>query len=320
MAAGWRFCRSRESGLLGRRTGPATIYPQLPLGLQIPLLANVNRHESPIGIRVPQAGVLHLPNAEHPSYDDASGHLRNTLQANEPLGKSPARSGRALISKDSPLATVVFSTIPCDLELYGKPMARNVQIWNENAELLLDGPHATPEKIKQAMRTIQAGGVFGYRFLFPAMRVGKHEVYWHRPLVAYRDALGEAACCRTRRSGYLTAYDADKPRWTARSNCGRACSGDRTTGGTGGRRLYPQAPGAAASSKRPETDTRLRAVRGQAAADQLRPTHHGTRPVKAPASAGYRSCQQGGEPDPRDRSSRDRPNRFPRSAAKYRNR
>ena len=31
------------------------------------------------------------------------------------------------------------------------------------------------------------GGEFGYRFLFPAMCVGQHEVYWHRPLVAYFD-------------------------------------------------------------------------------------------------------------------------------------
>src|SRR4029079_14686987 len=85
-----------------------------------------------------------------------------------------------LISKESPLESVVFSTKPCDLELYGKPMARNVQIWNEHAELLLDGPHASPADIKRAMRTIQAGGVFGYRFLFPAMRVAKHEAYWHR--------------------------------------------------------------------------------------------------------------------------------------------
>ena len=29
------------------------------------------------------------------------------------------------------------------------------------------------------------GGRFGYRFVFPAMRVGPWEVYWHRPLVAY---------------------------------------------------------------------------------------------------------------------------------------
>lgn len=91
-------------------------------------------------------------------------------------------------------------------------MDRNVQIWNQRAEVLLNGPHATAAEIQRAMRAVQAGGVFGYRFLFPAMRVGKHEVYGHRPLVAYRDAGGEVAVLPDAPLGYLTAYDADKPR------------------------------------------------------------------------------------------------------------
>src|SRR5206468_2587009 len=36
--------------------------------------------------------------------------------------------------------------------------------------------------------------------------------YWHRPLVAYRDASGEAAVLPDAPLGYLTAYDADRPR------------------------------------------------------------------------------------------------------------
>src|SRR4029079_1544406 len=66
--------------------------------------------------------------------------------------------------------------------------------------------------IKRAKHAVLAGGVFGYRFVFPAMRVGRHEVYWHRPLVAYRDAAGEVAVLPDAPLGYLTAYDADKPR------------------------------------------------------------------------------------------------------------
>src|SRR5262249_15577068 len=118
----------------------------------------------------------------------------------------------ALVGKESSLVNVLFSTIPTDVDLYGKPMARNVQIWTEKSILLLDGPHASPAEIKRAMRLVQAGGVFGYRFLFPAMRVGKHEVYWHRPLVAYLDAAGEVAVLPDAPLGYFTAYDADKPR------------------------------------------------------------------------------------------------------------
>jgi hypothetical protein len=118
----------------------------------------------------------------------------------------------ALVGKESSVVNVLFSTLPDDLELYGKPMARNVQIWTERAELLLDGPHASPADIKGAMHSILAGGVFGYRFLFPAMRVGHHEVYWHRPLVAYHDGAGEVAVLPDAPLGYLTAYDANKPR------------------------------------------------------------------------------------------------------------
>jgi hypothetical protein len=189
------------------------VYLQLPLALQIPLLANVNRHEFPIGIRVPQAGVLHQPNAEQPTYQNTAGHLRNTYKRTNRWDKVLRDQDElALLAGETPLEKVLFSTLPDDLHLYGKPMARNVQIWTQQAELLLDGPHASPADINRAMRTIQAGGVFGYRFQFPAMRVGKHEVYWHRPLVAYRDAGGEVAVFPDAPLGYLTAYDADKPR------------------------------------------------------------------------------------------------------------
>jgi len=163
------------------------VYQQLPLALQIPLLANVDRHESPIGIRVPQAGVLHQPTAEQPTYTSAAGHLRNTYKRTHRWEKILRDQDQVeLVGKEASLVNVLFSIIPDDLGLYGKPMARNVQIWTRRPEVLLDGPHASPADIKRAMRTIQAGGVFGYRFFFPAMRVGKHEVYWHRPLVAYQ--------------------------------------------------------------------------------------------------------------------------------------
>ncbi len=189
------------------------VYPVLPLALQIPLLPNVNRHESPIGIRVPQSGLFHQPNAEHPTFTSAAGHLRNTFKRTHRWEKILRDQDQLeLLGKDASLVNVLFSTIPKDLELYNKPMARNVQIWTEKPELLLDGPHASPADIKRAMRAVQAGGVFGYRFLFPAMRVGKHEVYWHRPLVAYRDTENQVVVLPDAPLGYLTAYDADKPR------------------------------------------------------------------------------------------------------------
>ena len=112
-----------------------------------------------------------------------------------------------LLGREDKLLHVLFSSIPDDCGLYDKPMARNVQIWTPDGELLLDGPTASPEQIKHAMRTVEAGGVFGYRFQFPAMRVGNHEVYWHRPLAGYHcpdtdkpKVLVDAPL------GYLTAY------------------------------------------------------------------------------------------------------------------
>src|SRR5207249_711669 len=51
------------------------------------------------------------------------------------------------------------------------------------------------------------GGVFGYRFVFPAMHVGRHELYWHRPLVAYLDRhRNRPELIRGAPLGYLTAY------------------------------------------------------------------------------------------------------------------
>ena len=64
-------------------------------------------------------------------------------------------------------------------------MARNAQIWTHDFRLLLDGPRADRKAIQRAAAALQEGGQFGYRFLYPAMRVGRYEVYWHRPLVAF---------------------------------------------------------------------------------------------------------------------------------------
>ena len=60
---------------------------------------------------------------------------------------------------------------------------------------------------------LAAGGLFGYRMIYPAMRVGEHEVYWHRPLVAFRSLENsEAVLLPDAPLGYLTAYPFDKPR------------------------------------------------------------------------------------------------------------
>jgi peptidase M28-like protein len=188
------------------------LHQALPLGLQAPLLPSVARHRVPHGLRVPQAGLLHEPGAgaapaPHPEL------VRNTFKRTHRWDRVLRDQDElALLEREDKLLHVLFSSLPDDMGLYDKPMARNLQMWTPQGELLLDGPSATPEQIRQAMRTAQAGGTFGYRFVFPAMRVGLHEVYWHRPLAAYhcpekdRTVLIDGAPL-----GYLTAYPTSAP-------------------------------------------------------------------------------------------------------------
>ena len=92
-----------------------------------------------------------------------------------------------LLKDQTTVVKALFSNLPDDVGLYGKPMGRNVQLWNTKGELVLDGPRAKFSDVQKTQRVVQAGGTYFYRFLFPAMTVGKYEVYWQRPLVAYRD-------------------------------------------------------------------------------------------------------------------------------------
>jgi hypothetical protein len=81
------------------------VFSEFPLALQIPLLPNVNRHESPIGIRVPQAGLLHHSNAEPPEYERAAGHVRNMYKRTHRWEKILRDQDEALVGKESPVVT-----------------------------------------------------------------------------------------------------------------------------------------------------------------------------------------------------------------------
>lgn len=192
--------------------GYRSLHKELPLALQVPLLMMVARHRGVTGIRVPQSGYMHEPTANHPHAGHRAHLVRNTYRRTHRWDKVLRDQDElALLGKEDKLLHVLFSTIPEDIDLYDKPMARNVQLWTEDYRLLLDGPLATPEELKHAMRTVQGGGLFGYRFQFPAMRVAKHELYWHRPLVAFRNKNGEPQVLPDSPLGYITAYDASDP-------------------------------------------------------------------------------------------------------------
>lgn len=185
---------------------------QLPLAMQIPLLHSVERRETPGGIRIPQSGWLHEPRPEHA--DDLSAHapLRQHFRRTHRWARVHRHEDElAVTAEEDKVAHVLFSAAADDLGLYGKPMARNSQIWTHDFKLLLDGPRAGREQLLQAAKRLADGGLFGYRFLYPAMRVGGYEVYWQRPLVACLSAdSGEGVVVPDAPLGYLTAYHADR--------------------------------------------------------------------------------------------------------------
>jgi hypothetical protein len=185
---------------------------ELPLALQVPLLMLTERYEGAEGVRVPQAGwtAEPLPDGSPPA-GQRKKH-RSTYRRTHRYMRIHRFEDPLVTARENRLAHVLFSTAPSELGLYDKPMARNVQIWDEDYHLLLDGPRATFPDIRQAADVLAEGGWFGYRFVFPAMRLGRHEVYWHRPLVSYLSphhqqpvVLADAP------AGYLTAYSADWP-------------------------------------------------------------------------------------------------------------
>jgi len=186
---------------------------ELRPAMQIPLLKLVPRREGPGGLRVPQTGWLHEAGTGNIVADIHEDLLVNTYKRTSRWDRVDHHAKDALAeARESKVARTFFGTSSEDLGLYGKPMARNGQIWTSGSRLLLDGPLATTAQIAAAEKEIEGGGLFLYRFQFPAMRVGRHEVFWHRPLAAYWNAeRGRAELIQDAPTGFLTAYDAAAP-------------------------------------------------------------------------------------------------------------
>jgi hypothetical protein len=194
--------------------GYARLARELPLARQIPLLHSFERSEAAHRLRVPQSGWLHEPRPDLPAGQpsapepqNAHGPLRNTFRRTHRWARVERFADELAVSgREDKVAHVLFSTEADDLGLYGKPMARNSQIWSHDYRRVLDGPGAGRPELAAAARQLAAGGLFGYRFLYPAMRVGRHEVYWHRPLAACIPEGGEPQIIAGAPLGYLTAY------------------------------------------------------------------------------------------------------------------
>jgi hypothetical protein len=186
---------------------------RLTLAMQIPLLNLCERSEDPCGLRIPQSGWMHEPRPGERESGPAAHKVRNTYRRTHRWQRLERHVDElSVLGDEDHLAHVLFSCEPIDIDLYNKPMARNSQVWTSDYDSLLDGPRAGREDLVRAARALREGGEFGYRFYFPPMVVGKYEVFWHCPLIAYVDRrTGTARLLKDAPSGYITAYDAEEP-------------------------------------------------------------------------------------------------------------
>ena len=182
---------------------------EMPDAVQIPLLWQVERHGGPGGLRVPQSGWMHEPGgvSATPTPSDRHAPFRNTYRRSHRGARvlRDAPFGQMVSPREDRVAHVLFDASEA-IGLYGKPMARNAQVWTHDGRLLLDGPPASRQEIERAALAVSAGGLFGYRFVFPPMRVGRYEVFWHRPLVAFQPSgSGRAVVLHDSPLGVLSA-------------------------------------------------------------------------------------------------------------------
>ena len=181
---------------------------EFPVAAQIPLLNLVARNRGIGGLRVTQSGWLHEPNQDsknlimnenliHDSYH-RTNRWQKVHRYQDELNE---------VAHKIRLIKALFSTEPDAMGLYDKPLACNSHLWNNKFELLLNGPEADRRKIMDVEKTLSKGGLFGYRFFYPPMRVGEYEIYLHRPLVAFVPLESDNVEVRTESLyGYITGY------------------------------------------------------------------------------------------------------------------
>lgn len=185
----------------------------LPFAHHIPLFRLVARRCGTEGLRVPQSGWIHeaTENAKHPKHLQKELLLDSYHRTNRWNRMHRHMDELSVKQSCDKITKVLFSTDLESMGLYNKPMARNCQLWNKDYELVLNGPVATRQEIFNAEKTILGGGLYGYKFVFPAMKVASHEVYWQRPLAAcLADKTDSIEIFPELLSGYLTAYDPGK--------------------------------------------------------------------------------------------------------------
>jgi hypothetical protein len=180
---------------------------EFPLAGQIPLLNLVARNRGIGGLKVAQSGWIHEPRAgtDHQVSEELLHDSFHRTHRWQRLHRYQDELNE--VTEKIKLIKVLFSTEPDAMGLYDKPLARNSHLWNLRFELLLDGPNATRKNIIDAEKILLEGGLFGYRFFYPPMRVGEYDVYLHRPLVAYLPEGSDNVEIKTDMlNGYITGY------------------------------------------------------------------------------------------------------------------
>ena len=183
---------------------------ELPLAMQIPLLKLVARNSGHEGMRVPQAGWIHEPHPDLKATDFHKDLVHETYHRTHRWQRIHRHEDE--LTQQPRLARLIKVLFSTDLEtmgLYDKPMAKNCQLWTKEFDLLIDGTRATRKEIIKTEATLSKGGLFGYRFYFPPMQVGIHEIYWHRPVVAYMSNNNDIEILPETPLGYITAYRTD---------------------------------------------------------------------------------------------------------------
>ena len=185
-----------------------SLQKEFPLAIQIPLQRLASRHGGPDGLRIPQSGRFHESGSKSKLPDVAPHLLLNTYKRTSRWDRVHRHENEVIISTiEDTIGRVLFSTNLDVMGLYGKPMAKNCQLWTRDGHLLLDGPKADREELGKNAEIVAQGGTFRYRFLFPAMQVGLNEIYWQRPLAAYWDnQIDKVKMLPDSPLGYFAAY------------------------------------------------------------------------------------------------------------------
>ena len=134
---------------------------------------------------MPQAGWMHEPHPAHPVPDPRHIPLRNTFRRTHRWARIHRHEDELGVADgEDRVAHVLFSTAPDDLGLYGKPMARNVQLWTHDFQLLWTAPAPSPPSSNGPPRHSAKAAISAIASYIRPCSVGQYEVYWHRPLVA----------------------------------------------------------------------------------------------------------------------------------------